>query len=331
MNLTQSKILVVEDESIVASHIGEILKDSGYKVTDTVPSGEMALLSVGEEEPDLILMDIVLNGGMSGIEAAKKINSHIDVPIIFLTAYSDEKTLAKAKDIGPFGYIVKPFKEKDLNSSILMALEKHRQVKDLKQKEEWYKGSLQNLGEAVIVVDEMGRVSFINRVAESLTGFTEKKVLGKPLQEICSQEKENERDEDSILKVIATGSPIDVRRNFILGKGEKISASVYVTAVRDGKGKILGAVLVLHKINAAGEPAKYEGQDQQPQSAKTLDKSAHTANLCPWCKKIFNEQKSRWDSIELFFKESQPAMEFSHCMCSDCAKGLGLFDPDKTK
>lgn len=333
MKPAQSKILVVEDESIVASHIDEILKHSGYHVTATVPSGEMAILSVGEETPDLILMDIVLGGEMSGIETAEKINSSIDVPVIFLTAYSDEKTLSKAKNIGPFGYIVKPFKEKDLNSAIQMALEKHRQVKDLKQKEEWYKGSLQNLGEAVIAVDEKGRVSFINRVAESLTGFAEKKVLGKPVREICSQEKENDKDEDLIQKVIATGSPVDMRSNFILGQGEKISARVYVTAVRDGKGNILGAVLVLHKINDAGEPGSYEvkGQGQQTHSADGSDQNIHTANLCPWCKKIFNERKSRWDSIELYFKESQLNMEFSHCMCSECAKGLGLFDPDKTK
>ncbi len=333
MKLKQSKILVVEDESIVASHIGEILKHSGYKVTGTVSSGEMALLSVGEDEPDLILMDIVLNGGISGIETAQKINSHVDVPIIFLTAYSDEKTLTKAKNIGPFGYIVKPFKEKDLNSTIQMALEKHRQIKELKQREEWYKGSLQNLGEAVIAVDEKGRVSFINRVAESLTGFTEKNVVGKPLQEICSLEKENERGEDPVLKVIETGNPVDLRNNFNLAKGEKISAHVNVTAVRDGKGAILGAVLVLHKINDAGLPESHgvNGTDELTHIAKGLNEKANMVNLCPWCKKIFNEQRSRWDSIELYFKETKPALEFSHGMCSECAKGLGLFDPDKTK
>ncbi len=333
MKPAQSKILIVEDESIVATHIAETLKLSGYEVTDTVPSGEMALQSVGKDQPNLILMDIVLNGGMSGIETAEKINADLDVPVIFLTAYSDKKTLDKAKNIGPFGYIVKPFKEKDLNSAIQVALEKHRQIKDLKNKEEWYKGSLKNLAEAVIAIDEKGRVSFINRAAESLTGFTEKGVVGKPVQEICFLEKENIGNEDPILKVIETGNPIDLRTNFILGKGRKISAHVNVTAVRDGTGNILGAVFVLHKITDAGLPEKREGNGKGKQLSfeKGLGKSTQTVNLCPWCKKIFNKRMGRWNSIELYFKDAKPDLVFSHCMCSECAKGLGLFDPDKTK
>lgn len=333
MKPAQSKILVVEDESIVAAHIAETLKHSGYQVTDTVTSGEMALQSVGQDEPDLILMDIVLDGELSGTETAEKINSDMDVPVIFLTAHSDKKTVANAKSVGPFGYIVKPFKEKDLNSAIQIALEKHRQVKDLKNKEEWYKNSLKNLGEAVVAVDKNGNVSSFNRVAESLTGFTENNVVGKPIQDIFSLEKENERDEDPILKVIETGNPIDLRNNLTLSQGKKISAHINVTAVREGKGNILGAVLVLHKINNAGVPKSHEGHENGKQTnlEEGLNKSTHTANICPWCKKIFNEQWGRWDSIEVFFKTSKPDMEFCHCMCSECANGLGLFDPEKTK
>lgn len=333
MNLTHSKILVVEDESIVASHIAETLKHSGYDVTDTVSSGERALQSVGEDKPDLILMDIVLDGEMSGTEAAEKINSRMDIPVIFLTAYSDKKTVAKAKGVGPFGYIVKPFKEKDLNSAIQVALGKHRQVKDLKEREEWYKSSLKNLGEAVIVVDKNGEVSSINRVAESLTGVTENKVVGKPVQGIFFLEKDNEGDQDPIQKVIETGNPTDLRNNLTLNRGEKISAHINVTAVRDGQGNILGAVLVLHKINNAGDLISHEGHEKcAPTSLKEeLSKDSHTANICPWCKKIFNEQQGRWDSIELYFKSSKPDLEFAHCMCSECAKDLGLFDPEKAK
>ncbi len=331
MKLTHSKILVVEDESIVATHIAETLKHSGYEVTDTVSSGEMALLSVEREEPDLILMDIVLNGGMNGIETAEKINARLDVPVIFLTAYSDKKTLDKAKTIGPFGFIVKPFKEKDLHSGIQVALQKHRQVIDLKYKEEWYKGSLKNLGEAVIAVDKKGDVSFINQAAESLTGFTEAKVIGKPIQEICSLGKENKTDRDLILNVIETGNPIDLRNNLIPGKGKKCSVRINVTAVREGKGNILGAVMVLHKINAAETAENQAGNGKQTKFEEGSDKALHMVNICPWCKKLFNEQEDRWESIELYFKNSKPDSEFSHCICSECAKGLGLFDPNKTK
>jgi len=333
MKSAPSKILVVEDESIVATHIAETLKHSGYEVTDTVSSGEMALLSVGREEPDLILMDIVLNGGMSGIEAAEKINARLDVPVIFLTAYSDQKTLDKAKNVGPFGYIVKPFKEKDLHSGIQVALQKHRQIIDLKCKKEWYKGSLKNLGEAVVAVDKKGDVSFINRAAESLTGFTKTKVVGKPVQKIFSLEKENKTDQNLILNVIETGNPIDLRNNLILGKREKVPVRINVTAVREEKGDILGAVMVLHKVNDAETPGHPEGKgkDKQTNFEEGSDQVSRTVSICPWCKKLFNEKENRWESIQRFFKNSKPDLEFSHCICSECAEGLGLFDPNKTR
>ncbi len=333
MNHKPNKILIVEDECIVASHIAETLKDLGYQITDMVTSGEMALQSVGKDQPDLILMDIVLGGEMTGTQTAEEINARIDVPVIFLTAYSDKKTVANAKAVGPFGYIVKPFKEKDLNSSIQVALEKHRQVKDLKHKEEWYKSSLKNLGEAVIAVDKNGDVSSINRLAESLTGMAENKGIGKPIRNIFSLDKENSGEGDPILKVIETGIPLDLSGKLTFSRGGDISAHINVTAVRDEKGNILGAVLVLHKINKTGDlenPVWHE-MGKQANLDKEPGKNFHIANICPWCKKIFNEQRGRWDSIELYFKDSKPDLEFSHCMCSECAGGLGLFDPEKTR
>jgi len=151
--------------------------------------------------------------------------------------------------------------------------------------------------------------------------------------EIFALEKENKNDEDPILKVIATGNPIDLRNNVILGRGEKISAHINVTAVRDGKGNIMGAVSVLHKINDArlSKSDEGNGNGKQTNFKEGSSKKIHTKNLCPWCKKVFNERMGRWDSIEQYFKEQNLELEFSHCMCSECAKGLGLFDPDKTR
>ncbi len=119
------KILVVEDEVIVAHDIANRLKRMGHQVIATVASGEAAIEKASENKPDLVLMDIVLKGDMDGITAAKKIQAKINVPIVFLTAYADQTTLERAKITNPFGYIVKPFQQQDLQVAIEIALQLH--------------------------------------------------------------------------------------------------------------------------------------------------------------------------------------------------------------
>jgi signal transduction histidine kinase len=119
------KILVVEDEFIVAQDIAGRLKKLGYAVTATVASGEEALEKVAENPPDLVLMDIVLKGDMDGVTAAEKIRAKIDIPTVFLTAYADDKTMQRAKLTDPFGYIIKPFQQNDLRVAIEIALHRH--------------------------------------------------------------------------------------------------------------------------------------------------------------------------------------------------------------
>ena len=119
------KILVVEDEVIVAEDIGFRLKKLGYIVTATVASGEEAIEKIAENRPDLVLMDIVLKGDMDGVTAAEKIRNRVDIPTVFLTAYADDQTLQRAKLTNPFGYIIKPFQQNDLRVAIEIALHRH--------------------------------------------------------------------------------------------------------------------------------------------------------------------------------------------------------------
>jgi signal transduction histidine kinase len=116
------KILVVEDERVVARDIEKRLKNLGYQVPASVASGQEALIKVAELQPDLVLMDIQLRGQMDGITAAEQIRADFDTPVIYLTAFADEDTLQRAKSTEPFGYIVKPFDEKDLHVTIEVAL-----------------------------------------------------------------------------------------------------------------------------------------------------------------------------------------------------------------
>jgi PAS domain S-box-containing protein len=120
--MTEARILVVEDEIIVAEDIKKRLEELGYAVSSAVSSGKEALNRVEEDTPDLVLMDIVLEGEIDGIEAADCIRSQYYIPVVYLTAYADEETLEKAKVTGPYGYIIKPFTDRELHSTIEMAL-----------------------------------------------------------------------------------------------------------------------------------------------------------------------------------------------------------------
>jgi CheY-like chemotaxis protein len=121
------KVLIVEDEIIVARHIEDTLLSLGYAVTGIVSSGEEAIKLCGETpRPDVVLMDIMLEGDVDGIDAARKIRKDYSIPIIFLTAFSNEKTLHRAKIAKPYGYILKPFQETDFFTSIEIAIHKHR-------------------------------------------------------------------------------------------------------------------------------------------------------------------------------------------------------------
>lgn len=117
-----SKILIVEDEMMIAKHIENTLGNLGYKVVGIVSSGEDAIKKAGSEKPDLILMDIELYGDIDGIEASKEIIKKYQIPIIYLTAYSDSKTFRRAIATEPVNYLVKPFDEKELESVIETAL-----------------------------------------------------------------------------------------------------------------------------------------------------------------------------------------------------------------
>lgn len=125
-------ILVVEDESIVRKDIERSLMKLGYNVVANADNGERALELAREKKPDLALMDIQIKGDMTGIETAEAIKQEMDIPVIYLTAFADENTLAKAKITEPHGYILKPFKEIDLHTAIELAIHKHGREKDVK-------------------------------------------------------------------------------------------------------------------------------------------------------------------------------------------------------
>ena len=121
-----SRILIVEDEAIFAESLKDQLINLGYQVCGTAANGEDAMRIMENSEPDLVMMDITLEGQMDGVEVAGRIREKNEIPMIFLTAYSDNEILQRAKITEPFGYLIKPYKERELHTNIEVSLYRHR-------------------------------------------------------------------------------------------------------------------------------------------------------------------------------------------------------------
>ena len=149
--MNKTNILIVEDEAIVAKDIQQSLKKAGYNVVGVASTGEKAIELANEKKPDLILMDIMLKGPMSGIEAAEEIRLALNIPVVFLTAYADESTFNKAKITEPYGYIIKPFKDIDLHTSIQLALHKHEKDSSIKKDRDFLYSLVEGKSEKEII------------------------------------------------------------------------------------------------------------------------------------------------------------------------------------
>lgn len=182
--MANAQILVVEDEAIIARNIQRELNSMGYTVPAIAASGEEALQKAAETHPDLVLMDISLKGSMDGVETCQRIQEHLDVPIVYLTGYADEQTLERAKKTGPFGYLLKPYEEKELQTTIEIALHKHKVDAARREMQQALASTLQSIGDAVLVADATGRVSILNRAAERLTGWSQEDAVGKELLDV---------------------------------------------------------------------------------------------------------------------------------------------------
>ncbi|MBW2568790.1 MAG: response regulator [Deltaproteobacteria bacterium] len=265
--MPETKILIVEDEAIVAEDIRSTLQTLGYTISAVVSSGEEAIAKIEEDAPDLVLMDIVLKGDMDGIEAASQIRFRFNIPVVYLTAFTDKKTIERAKLTEPFGYIVKPFEDRELHSTVEMALYKHKLERKLKENESWLSTILRSIGDAVVVTDAKGSIRFMNDVACCLTGWNLEQATGKFLVDIFNivNEKTRKKVEDPVTKVIRKGKIVGLANHTILiaKDGTEIPIDDSGAPVRDEKGSIVGIVLVFHDI-----VERYEAEKKLQESEK---------------------------------------------------------------
>ncbi len=178
------QILVVEDQPIVAMTIERQLRQLGYQVVKKVTYGEEAILQAADIRPDLVLMDIRLRGEMDGVEAAEQIRAQLGIPVVYVTGHADQETLRRAKVSAPFGYILKPFKGRDLEVAIEIALQQHRMEAELRESELRFRRLFEQSNDAIAIHDLEGRILNVNRRACDMLDYTREQLTSMHIPDI---------------------------------------------------------------------------------------------------------------------------------------------------
>lgn len=240
--MSSLKIVIVEDESIVAMDLQTRLENYGYTIVGHAVSGKSALSLVENNHPDVILMDIQLKGELDGIQTAELIKRQMDVPILFLTAYADKSTLERAKVTEAFGYILKPYHERELYTSIEMAVYKHTMEKKLKEHEHWLNATMNSIQDGVIASDSEGSIRLVNGPVRQITGISEEELIGTHVRVILD-------------KIITRG-----KDRFFQRGDEELPIEFGETALREETGTVIGKVIVLRDVS---ERYRFEQMLQQ--------------------------------------------------------------------
>ncbi len=250
--MTPARILIVEDDRVVARDIQQQLRRIGHQVLGVAVRGDEAVSIAVQTRPDLVLMDIRMEGDIDGVEAANRIRAQCQSPVVFLTAYSDDETVRRASHAEPFGYLLKPFEDSQLRTVIEVALYKHAVEQKLRDSERRYATTLSSIGDAVIATDRKAGVTFLNPVAQSLTGWSQEEAFGRPVSEIFRivNEETHEQVEDPAAKALRLGATVELANHTVLiaRNGREIPIDNSGAPIIDDRGETTGAVLVFRDM-----------------------------------------------------------------------------------
>lgn len=236
--MAKARILIVEDEKIIALDLQRRLEKFDYRVVALAATADDAVAAAEQYRPDIVLMDIMLGGERDGIDAAVDIRNRFAIPIVFLTAYADERTVERAKQAEPVGYVLKPFKERELQTTLDIALYKARVDRKLREQEELFEALLNSIADALIATTADGAVRFMNPPAQALTGWHEERAIDQPIHEVFRLFDETTEPETNIpFASLVGGKSIDFDNVFLLNElGARINVSGTVSSVQqDGR------------------------------------------------------------------------------------------------
>ncbi|MBW4559347.1 MAG: diguanylate cyclase [Trichormus sp. ATA11-4-KO1] len=277
-----SKILVVEDEKLLALNIINTLQKLGYNVPEITYSGEEAIKKVSETHPHLVLIDISLSGEIDGVKVADTIQKDFHIPVLYLIEYSEYK-LHNQRLSEPFSYILKPFAETDLHIAVEMAIYKHQVKQQLQEEKQRLESVIDSMPCAVIVTYTSGCIQMMNPMAEALTGWQQDEAFGRDLAEVVNlvDKDMDEAIENLATQVMEAGEVLNLPENctLIAKDGREIPIGDNIAPIRDRNGQITGAVLVFQDITQRKQMeaqllrnAFYDGLTALPNRVLFLDR-----------------------------------------------------------
>ena len=270
------RVLVVEDEALIVEELRERLSRHGATVVATADTARDAVDRAIQAEPDLILMDVRLRGEDDGVRAAELIRERIDVPIVYLTAHSDKETLSRAKSTAPIGYVLKPFQESDLLVTIEMALHRHRLERQLRDSERRYAETLASIADGVIATDRYGFITFMNPVAEALTGWRFADAGGTPVNRVYRlvEDSPARKPVEIVRRAFDSGKPVRLgpaARVCLVTRDESlVPIDDCAAPIMDEHGRIRGVVVAFRDIRdrRLAEDALQRAQHDLQEAAK---------------------------------------------------------------
>ncbi len=230
--MIKRNILIVEDEIIIARDIENILIGMGYHITGIADSGDKAINIINDEIPDLVLMDIIIKGNKDGIELASLIQTKYNIPVVYLTAHSDENTFKRAEAAESYGYILKPIQNREFQLVIDWALNKHKSEKILKENKDWLFSILNSFGEFIIAVNNDDVIRFANKAALKITGHIDSEIKGMDLPFMFKKSERFENEE-----------AISKKGYLITKKGKEKPINYKVSRMMNDKNEPIGAVI----------------------------------------------------------------------------------------
>ncbi len=250
----RARLLIVEDEAIVAMDMRQQLEDRGYDVCGIADSAADALQMTQQLAPDLVLMDVVIKGPMDGVQTAAALGAHHPTPVIFLTAFNDLATVRRAAATGPYGYVTKPFQIFELRAAIEVALHRYRMERLLKESALWFAFTLRCVTDGVVALDCEQRVRFMNPAAERALGLPMHAALGRHVDEVMMFDDDTVQGLSAISGAdqacLAGESVATFGRSVMAADGRKLRVDESVALSADG-GSVRGVVITIHGAPAA--------------------------------------------------------------------------------
>lgn len=290
-----NKVLIVDDEATITTQLEERLRRDGFDVSGIASSGREAVQMARSLKPDVILMDIVMPGDIDGIQAAEIIKKELDIPVIFLTAYGEDRFINRAKTTGPAGYIIKPYQENAVKAAVEIALYNKEVTKKAEESKRYWRSILEKMKEGIVLADAEGKVFFWNKGAEDICGYGAEEAVGKSIVFFMSESVRVKYEKD-ILTFVKTGR-VEWNRGWVEIIGLKKDWSRFplemsLTPVQSGEDTVF--VCVFRDIS---ERKKRESQLQASVEEKEL-------NIGKLHQRIKKSLKSIYDLKRLQFEFS---------------------------